>query len=67
MTEFSRSLVEHFKFMQKAEPGFRLHPAFSRMKELMLGLASAMSAPQEQKKLEQEWDDAERELFGRQV
>jgi hypothetical protein len=64
MTEFSRSLVEYFKSVQKAEPGFRLHPAFSRVKKLMLGLASTKFAPQAEKKLKQEWDDAERELFG---
>ncbi len=68
MTEFSRRMVESFKAfdqMEKIEPGFQLRPAFLRVRGLMLAMARANMPPQEQAKLEQEWDDAEGELFGR--
>jgi hypothetical protein len=68
MTNFSRSMVEGFKAferLEKTEPGFKLHPAFLRVKGLMLAMAEANLSAQEQAKLREEWDDAERELFGR--
>ena len=68
MTEFSRNTVELFKAfeqLEKTEPGFKRHPAFLRVRDLMLTMARANMPPQEQAKLKQEWDDAERELFGR--
>ena len=68
MTEFSRSMAESFKAfeqLEKTEPGFKLHPAFLRVKGLMLAMAGANLPAQKQAKLKQEWDDAERELFGR--
>ena len=68
MTKFSRSMVENFKAfeqLEKTEPGFKLHPAFLTVKGLMLAMARANMPPQEQVKLKQEWDDAEREPFGR--
>ncbi len=68
MTAFSRGMVESFKALQqleKTEPGFKVRPAFLRVKGLMLAMARATMPSQEQAKLEQEWDDAERELFGR--
>ena len=68
MTKFSRSMVESFKGfeqLEKTEPGFKLRPAFLRLKGLMLATARAHLPPHDQAKLKQEWDDAERELFGR--